>query len=87
MPPGRDGGRRPRRTDLRCRHRAGALRVAEAAFVSSMLLLLFAVASRLGRSTAKRPPELMFIGFGLVLGLVGGVRQLGRTGLDPFADA
>jgi len=54
----------------------GAWRVAVSAFLASLLLLLFAIATRLGPSTAKRPPELMFVGFGLVLGAIGGVWQL-----------
>jgi len=54
----------------------GSWRVAVSAFLASLLLLLFAIASRLGPSAAKRPPELMFVGFGLALGMIGGVWQL-----------
>ncbi|HEV8479262.1 MAG TPA: NnrS family protein [Candidatus Eisenbacteria bacterium] len=54
----------------------GAWRVAVGAFLASLLLLLVAIASRLGPSTTKRPPELMFVGFGLLLGAMGGVWQL-----------
>src|SRR5262245_8082716 len=64
---------------------AGALRVAEGAFVVSMLLLVFAVATRLGRSPAKRPPEMMFIAFGLAMGMAGGILQLRSSTFDPFA--
>jgi len=63
----------------------GAWRAAEAAFLASILLLLTAIGSRLGSSTSKRPAELVFVGFGLALGLVGGVWQLASLGLNAFA--
>jgi uncharacterized protein involved in response to NO len=61
----------------------GALRAAAASFVASMLLLGFAVATRLGHSPVKRPPELLFVGFGLALGLAGGVKQLVSAAYAP----
>jgi uncharacterized protein involved in response to NO len=63
----------------------GAVQTAAAAFVLSIAVLVFAVASRLGPSPVKRPPEVMFIGFGLALGLVGGVWQLFSPSLQPLA--
>src|SRR5262245_42006460 len=62
----------------------GALRVAAVAFVASMLLLLFAVARRMGPSPTMRPPELVFVGFGLLMGLAGGLLQIASGPLDPF---
>ena len=31
--------------------------------------------------------ELLFVGFGLVMGMLGSVRQILAGGIDPFADA
>ena len=55
---------------------AGRLVVAEAAFVVSVLLLLTAVARRVSRPGLAPPLEMVFVAFGLLLGLAGGVVQL-----------
>lgn len=55
---------------------AGRFMVAEAAFVASVLLLLAAVARRVSRPGLAPPLEMVFVAFGLLLGLAGGVAQL-----------
>jgi uncharacterized protein involved in response to NO len=55
---------------------AGRVAVAEGIFVVSVLLLLTAVARRVGWPGIAPPLELMFVAFGLLLGLLGGVVQL-----------
>lgn len=55
---------------------AGQPLVAQGAFVLSILMLLIAVARRLRHPGVAPPLELMFVGFGLLLGLAGGLAQL-----------
>lgn len=58
---------------------AGRVGLAHAAFLASLLLLAVAVARRLHRPALAPPLELAFVGFGLGLGLVGGLWQLAGT--------
>lgn len=58
---------------------AGQPLVAQGAFVLSVLMLLTAVARRLRRPGVAPPLELMFVGFGLVLGLAGGLVQVAEA--------
>jgi uncharacterized protein involved in response to NO len=58
---------------------AGQALVAQSAFVLSMVMLLVAVARRLRRPGVVPPLELMFVGFGLVLGLAGAAVQLAEA--------
>jgi uncharacterized protein involved in response to NO len=51
---------------------AGQALVAQGVFVLSLMMLLVAVARRLRRPKVAPPLELMFVGFGLLLGLAGG---------------
>jgi uncharacterized protein involved in response to NO len=64
----------------------GAWQLSAVAFAASMILLIVAIARRLGPSPAPRPMELLFVGFGLVMGLLGSVRQILAGGIDPTAD-
>jgi uncharacterized protein involved in response to NO len=65
---------------------AGRFAVAEAAFVVSVLLLLTAVARRVSRPQLAPPLEMVFVAFGLLLGLAGGLVQLaGAAGLPEPA--
>ncbi len=50
--------------------------VAQGVFTLSLVMLLVALARRLRRPKVAPPLELMFVGFGLLLGLAGGVVQL-----------
>lgn len=52
---------------------AGQMLVAESAFTGSVLMLLAAVARRVRRARIAPPLELMFVAFGLLLGLAGGL--------------
>lgn len=63
----------------------GDWRGSAVAFAVSMVLLVVAVGRRLRPSPAPRPMELMFVGFGLLMGLLGGVREIVAGGIDPFA--
>ena len=58
---------------------AGRFAIAEGAFVISVLLLLSAVARRVARPGLAPPLEMMFVAFGLLLGLAGGLVQLAVT--------
>jgi uncharacterized protein involved in response to NO len=55
---------------------AGRLAIAETAFVVSVALLLTAVTRRVGRPGLAPPLEIMFVIFGLLLGLAGGLLQI-----------
>jgi uncharacterized protein involved in response to NO len=65
----------------------GAWQVSAVAFAASMGLLMVALARRLGPSRAPRPMELLFVGFGLVMGMLGSARQMVGGGIDGVADA
>jgi uncharacterized protein involved in response to NO len=58
----------------------GATVAAELVFVASVLLLLVVIGRRLAPSKQQRPPELMFVGLGLLLGLTGALLQLADQG-------
>lgn len=58
---------------------AGQALVAQGAFTLSVMMLLVAVARRLRRPGVAPPLELMFVGFGLLLGLAGGLVQLAEA--------
>jgi uncharacterized protein involved in response to NO len=62
----------------------GATRAAEIAFALSVLLVILVLARRLGPSPSPRPPELVFVGFGLLLGLAGALIQIAAGGIDVF---
>ena len=62
---------------------AGRTLVAQGAFVLSVLMLLVAVARRVQRPRPALPLELMFVGFGLLLGLAGGAAQLAAAAGFP----
>ena len=55
---------------------AGQTLVAQGAFVVSALMLLTAVLRRVRHAKLTPPLELMFVGFGLLMGLAGGLWQL-----------
>jgi uncharacterized protein involved in response to NO len=64
----------------------GATVVAAAAFLAGLLLVVAALGRRLPRARVQPPRELMFVGFGLVLGMLGGALQLAAAlgaPLDP----
>jgi uncharacterized protein involved in response to NO len=63
----------------------GAIRVAEVATAASLLLLISAFARRLRSARANRPAEVLFVGFGLLLGLTGAVWQIVLGRFEPFA--
>jgi uncharacterized protein involved in response to NO len=64
----------------------GRFALAEGTFVVSVLLLLAAVARRVARPGLAPPLEMMFVVFGLLLGLAGGLVQLAAaTGLAETA--
>jgi uncharacterized protein involved in response to NO len=54
----------------------GRVALAEGAFVVSVALLLIAVARRVARPGLAPPLEMVFVAFGLLLGLAGGLVQL-----------
>lgn len=58
---------------------AGFEAAAHAAFVAVLLWLAVAVARRVGGARLAPPEEFLFIGVGLVLGLAGGVMELGAS--------
>jgi len=58
---------------------AGQPWVAESAFVLSVLMLLAAVIRRVRHAKLAPPLELMFVAFGLVAGLAGGLWQLAEA--------
>ncbi len=64
---------------------AGALRVAEGAFLASLVVLVVAMVRRARGSTAPKPMELLFVAFGLLCGFVGGALQLAAGGVDVMA--
>src|SRR5262245_56242734 len=53
-------------------------------FATSLVLMMVVLARRLGPSPSPRPPELVFVGFGLLLGLCGALIQIVRGGIDVF---
>ena len=63
---------------------AGQALVAQGAFVLSVAMLLVAVARRLRRPKVAPPLELMFVGFGLLLGFAGGLVQLADAAGTPL---
>jgi hypothetical protein len=54
----------------------GSYRLAGIATAASLLVLVIAFAGRLARARADRPTEVIFVGFGLLLGLIGAFRQV-----------
>jgi len=63
----------------------GQFRAVQGSFAASVALLAIILASRLRPLNAPRPVELAFVGFGLLLGLAGGLMQLRAGGIDVFA--
>ena len=62
----------------------GATRVAEIATATSLLLLITAFARRSGHARVPGPAEMVFIGFGLLSGLVGALWQAVTGRFDVF---
>lgn len=62
---------------------AGRVAVAAGAFVVSVLLLLVAGARRVRRAPVAPPLEMVFVAFGLLLGLAGGLMQLAEAAGVP----
>ena len=63
---------------------AGVPLAAQGVFVLSVAMLLVAVTRRLRRGGTAPPVELVFVGFGLLLGLAGGAVQLGEAAGAAF---
>jgi len=63
----------------------GAIRWAEVASATAVLLLIVVIGRRLRPSRSQRPLELMFVGFGLLLGLIGSFVQLASGGASVLA--
>jgi uncharacterized protein involved in response to NO len=62
---------------------AGAAVAAQLAFLASVLLLMIAAGRRALRAAVAPPLEMLFVGFGLLLGLAGGVAQLAAAAGMP----